>query len=279
MMYSGRRWQWLAGGLLCLAMAPLQAALPVFTSIPPQAWLLEQLGGERLQVENMLSANANPHNYDPSPRQLVALANARLYFTIGIPFEAMWRNRLASANTDMEFVHCGTDSEHHHDHEHDEHSDPHIWTDPIEAAAIAACMRDALVRHDPAGKAVYNVNLERLQSELRQLDRAIQQLLADVKPRIILVQHPAWDHFASRYEFEQIAIEDEGHEPNARHLVQVIEHARELGLKKIFIQRQYGPAAARLVADAIGGHVIEMEPMAADYPANLRRLAQALAEH
>jgi len=274
--------------LLCFllvlpGLSPAKAeTLTVFVSIPPQAWLLEQLGSDRLDVKAMLGPNANPHNYDPVPRQLVSLADARLYFTIGIPFESMWRERLTAVNPQMEFVHCGSRdvaySDHAHDHDHEGHRSPHIWTSPLEASAIAKCMHAALLVHDPQGTDVYSDNLEQLQSRLHELDREIRGRLAGLDRRYLLVQHPAWDYFADAYGFIQLAIEKDGHEPNARHLVQIIEQARELDLYTIFVQRQYSPAAARLVADAIGARIVEADPMARDYPAALRHLASSLAE-
>ncbi len=266
-------------GWQALVMAK-PAGVAVFVSIPPQAWLLERIGGERLQIRTMLGPNANPHNYDPVPRQLVGLADADLYFTIGIPFETMWQARLAAANPQMQFVHCGGERQHDHDHDHagNDHQDPHVWTSPLAASAIAECMHDALVRHDPDGRHVYNSNLENLQSGLTELHEHIRQQLADINPRYMLVQHPAWGYFAETYDLAQLAIEKDGHEPNARHLVDIIERGRELGLHTVFVQRQYSPAAARLVADAIDGRIIEADPMARDYMTTLRHLAQSLVE-
>ena len=254
-------------------------AIPVFVSIPPQAWLLQQLSGDRLQIETMLGPNANPHNYDPVPRQLVSLAGAELYFTIGIPFESMWQKRLAAVNPQMQFVHCGSDSGTHHDHGHqdDDHKSPHVWTSPLEASAIAGCMHAALLRHDPEGRQIYSSNLQDLQAQLQELDRQIRQQLAGIQPRYMLVQHPAWDYFADTYDLQQLAIEKHGHEPNARHLVHVIEQARKLNLHTVFVQKQYSPAAARLVADEIGARILEADPMAFDYPRALRSLTAALA--
>lgn len=272
-----------ASGLLLLAVVATvrAAALPVFVSIPPQVYLLEQIGGDRLQVQALLGPGANPHNYDPSPRQLVALAKARAYFTIGIPFEAMWRDRLQHVSSSLEFIHCGTEGgdQHHeaHAHDQDSHLDPHVWTSPVVAQQIAICLHAALVRLDPAGASDYDRNLQSLLRQLQVLDADIRRQLAERRNRYLLVQHPGWDHFVEHYGYEQIAIEHQGHEPNARHLVQVIERARALGLDTVFVQRQYRPAAARLVAEAIGARIVEADPMAADYPENLRRLAQALA--
>ncbi len=271
-------------GLLCLwwpALVVAKSSLPTaFVSIPPQAWILEQLVGERWRIQTMLGPNANPHNYDPVPRQLVSLADADVYFTIGVPFEAMWRQRIANVNPEMTFVHCGSDNHEAHTHDHDGHEgmDPHVWTSPLETSAIAECMSNALGRHDSDGRQYYQRNLQELQQRLRQLDESIRQTLADVRPRYMLVQHPAWGHFAHTYDLKQLAIEKDGHEPNARHLVKVIERANQLGLNTVLVQRQYSPAAARLVAREIHGRIVEIDPMAPDLIATLERLTQLLAE-
>lgn len=268
-------------GLLCLWLPALVLAKPslptAFVSIPPQAWILEQLAGERWRIEAMLGPNANPHNYDPVPRQLVSLADADLYFTIGVPFEDMWRQRIANVNPEMTFVHCGSDNHGAHTHDH-EGMDPHVWTSPLEASAIAECMSNALGRHDPDSRQHYQRNLQELQQRLHHLDASIRQNLANVKPRYMLVQHPAWGHFAHTYDLTQLAIEKDGHEPNARHLVNLIERAKQLGLDTVLVQRQYSPAAARLVAREIQGRIVEVDPMAPDLIATLNRLARILAE-
>lgn len=269
--------------LLALALpGPVPAddnGLPVFVSIPPQKYLLERIGGEYIVPQVMLGQGASPHNYDPPPRKLAELARTRAYFTIGVPFEAQWQPRWQTVNPHAEFIHCGADlSDHHggHNHEHDHH-DPHIWTSPVEMLAISECILSALIRLDPPRESIYTGNHDRLQQELRQLHEEILTLLEPVIERYILVQHPAWDYFGETYGFEQIAIEQDGHEPHARHLARVIEFARSHGLNTIFVQPQYSDATAKVVAEAIGGRVVNLDPLAEDYIENMRHVANAIA--
>jgi zinc transport system substrate-binding protein len=271
--------------LLALALpAPAPAAderLSVYVSIPPQKYFLERIGGEYMDISVMLGAGDNPHNYDPSPRKVAGLAGARAYFTIGVPFEQIWQPRMQAVNHELEFIHCGADlsgngAGHGHTHTQD-HRDPHIWTSPPEAQAISACMLEALLRLDPLRSKIYNINHAQLQQELGQLHDEIRTLLEPLATRYFLVQHPAWDHFAETYGLEQVAIEQHGHEPNARYLARVIEFARHHGLTRIFVQPQFSIAAAELVAEAIGGHIVEADPLAEDYIGTMRRLAQEIA--
>src|SRR5690606_3888118 len=93
-----------------------------------------------------------------------------------------------------------------------------------------------------------------------------------------LVFHPSWGYFAAAYGLVQVAIEHEGKEPGARALAGIIEQAKAEGIRVVFVQQQSAGASARAVAEAIGGRVVPLDPLAPDYLANLRRSAQAIAE-
>ena len=95
--------------LLVGGNAQAETKLLVFVSIEPQKYFVQQIGQALVDVEVMIPAGADPHTYEPKPRQMVALSKARLYFAIGLqPFEDIWLKKIASSNPDMKVVH--TDS-------------------------------------------------------------------------------------------------------------------------------------------------------------------------
>mgnify|MGYP000622157345 CR=1 FL=1 len=103
--------------------------LPVFVSIQPQKFFVQQIGGNRVDVQLMVQPGASPATYEPKPRQMAALSEARLYFAVGVPFENVWLEKIAAANPAMEVVHTDHGIEkramaaHHHDREDTEHHD------------------------------------------------------------------------------------------------------------------------------------------------------------
>jgi zinc transport system substrate-binding protein len=114
----------------CFAAAPVK----VFVSILPQKYFVEKIGGDLVDVSVMVQPGANPHNYEPKPRQMVAISKTMVYFAIGITFEEIWLERIASTNPKMRIVHTETGIEkipmlapHHHEeeserqHDKDEH--------------------------------------------------------------------------------------------------------------------------------------------------------------
>lgn len=287
-----------AGALLLMAQlvtaqSAMAAALSVFVSVLPLATFVEQVGGERVRVQTMVLPGQSPATYDPSPKQIAALAEADLYVRVGVPFEAAWMKRIRAANPDMPVLDLrdGLPLRAQELHSHDEHDihdhapggdaaeamDAHVWTSPALVRRMAAAIRDTLTRLDPDGAASYAERQAAFDAELAALDSELAAMLADLEQHSFLVYHPAWGYFADRYGLTQIPIERQGKEPGARRLTALIEQAQAAGTRVIFVQPQFDRRAAQRVAKAIGGRVETLDPLAADYADNLRRVAGVIA--
>ncbi|MBW2436268.1 MAG: zinc ABC transporter substrate-binding protein [Desulfobacterales bacterium] len=103
-----------------------QAALaadpvPVFVSIAPQKYFVQQISKDLVNVQVMVLPGADPHTYEPKPRQMADLSKTQVYFAIGVPFEHIWLKKLGAANPDMKIVHTDGGiakipmATHHHD--------------------------------------------------------------------------------------------------------------------------------------------------------------------
>lgn len=116
-------------GLTGVGQALADNRLPVFVSIQPQKFFVQQIGGDRVDVRVMVKPGASPATYEPRPRQMAALAGTRLYFAIGVAFESVWLGKIAAANPEMKVVHTDHGIEkramaaHHHDAEEAEYSE------------------------------------------------------------------------------------------------------------------------------------------------------------
>jgi zinc transport system substrate-binding protein len=231
----------------------------------------------------MVRPGQSPATYDPTPRQVAALARADLYLRVGVPFEAAWMPRLRAANPRMRVLDAreGIELRPHEggDHGHDHGDlDPHVWTSPPLAKVMSANIRDALIELDAEHRADYEANYRAFAAELDALDAEIRALFEGLRNRRFLVYHPAWGYFAATYGLTQVAIERAGKEPGARALAALIDQARREEVRVIFVQPQFNRKSAERVARAIGGRVESMDPLAADYAENLRRVARAIAE-
>jgi len=144
----------------------------------------------------------------------------------------------------------------------------------IQAKNIAA----ALSEKYPENKALFEANLAKFEAKLDELDGFIKSTLANVKNREFIVYHPSWGYFAKRYDLEQIAIEVDGKEPKPAQLKELIEEAKEHGVKVIFVAPQFSKKAAQTVAKESGASVVEIDQLPLDWDAELRKTAQIFAK-
>lgn len=255
--------------------------LLVFVSIPPQKYMVQQIGQALLDVEVMIPAGADPHIYEPKPRQMVALSKARLYFAIGIqPFENNWLKKLVSSNPEMMLVHTDRGVQkipmttpQHKAERHAGEPDPHIWLSPPLVMKQAQTILNALLEFDPASRTVYETNYQAFVSELQALDAELKNIFAAKQGLQFMVLHPAWGYFAHTYGLKQVPIEIEGKDPKPAQLKELIDYAKHNQIKIIFVQPQFSPRNAELVAKEIGGQVVFADPLAADWSDNLREVA------
>jgi zinc transport system substrate-binding protein len=111
------------------------------------------------------------------------------------------------------------------------------------------------------------------ESELKELDGRIHQELSRYSGRTFYVFHPAFGYFARAYGLRQVAVEQDGKSPTSKHLAALIEQAKAEQVRLILVQPEFPKESAAAVADAIGGAVATVNPLAEDYIANMERIA------
>lgn len=265
--------------------------LPVFVSIVPQKFFVQQIGKELVTVQAMVQPGANPATYEPRPRQMAGLSKAVIYFSIGVPFENTWLPKIVAANPNIRVVHTDQGikkvpmAAHAHpgnrtagelDDDHNGHGglDPHIWLSPPLVKTQAQTILAALQKSDPAHKSIYAANFNQFTTEIDRLDAELRKIFTGGQGLRFMVFHPSWGYFAQAYGLEQVPIEIEGKNPKPAQLQELIAHAREDRIRVVFVQPQFSTRSAALVAREIGGRVAFADPLAEDWIDNLRNVAR-----
>jgi len=264
--------------LLLLLLVPtlaLAEPLRVFTSVVPIQTFVQKIGAEHVDARVMVRPGFNPKTYDPTPQQISALDGAALYVRTGVPFEKAWMERIRSANPMMQ-VFDARDGIALRELEAEQ--DPHVWTSPPLVRHMVGRIRDKLAELDTAHAIEFARNHDAFVAELDALDAELHALLDPLPNRKFMVFHPAWGYFADTYGLTQVSIEHEGKEPGARGLAALIDQAKQEKIKVVFVQPQFDKRSATQVAQAIGGAVVAVDPLAADYVDNLRRVGRAFAQ-
>lgn len=257
--------------------AATEAPLQVMVSILPQKYFVERVGGDRVKVAVMVEPGASPATYEPKPEQLTALSQAKAYFSIGVPFEQSWLERIQAANPEMLLVDTAAGIERMPMGASGENRDPHIWLSPTLVKTQAQTIADALAQLDPAYATAYQSRLDSFSADIDGLDATIRQTLDGVSQRKFMVFHPAWGYFARDYGLEQIPIEIGGQEPSAAELAALIERATAEQITVIFAQPEFSTRDAETIASQIGGEVILIDPLNPDWLGNMQTVAATFA--
>jgi len=264
-------------------------------SVLPQAYLAERIANGNADVDVLVGPGQDPHTYEPTPKQMTRLSQARVFFRVGVPFEdallpklnSIQQLRIVDTRKGITLIpmveHDGegkadahAEAAHHGHHENE--LDPHIWISPRLAKMQAQTICQTLAEIDPAHKPDYERNLQQLQADLDGLDAQIASALAPLKGKTFFVFHPAFGYFAQDYGLKQEAVETGGKAPGPKHVKELIDKAKSEGVRVIFVQPQFSEQAARTIAQQIGGVVVPIDPLSKDYVANLQEVARKIRE-
>jgi ABC-type Zn uptake system ZnuABC Zn-binding protein ZnuA len=259
-------------------------------SIAPLADFVREVGGERVEVEMLVTPGMSPHTFEPRPRQLKVLSHAQLLVLNGVGLE-LWADDLVAAAQNqrlrvvktadgLDIIHAGRNRG------HGNAGNPHVWLDPICAIYQVEQIRDALIEIDPTGADTYRRNAEAYIGELRRLDAEIRRVVDTLPRKKFVAQHAVWSYFAQRYGLVEAGVIEStpGDEPSPRELSELVEVMRSEGVTAVFVEPQLSQKAARAIAAETGAVVEVLDPLGSppEYGyletmrANLRKVAQAL---
>ncbi|MFP4187044.1 MAG: metal ABC transporter substrate-binding protein [Acholeplasmataceae bacterium] len=248
-------------------------------SIVPQSTFVEAVGKDRVRTTVLVPPGMSPASYEPSPREMVELDEADLYFAIGVPTEAP--NILPSIDTDRTDVVMLHEivAETHPDREFAAGSrDPHIWLSVQRVIRMVEIIRDELIAIDPDYESEYRSNAADYISELTDLDDYIEDAVADLSVKEFIVYHPAFGYLADDYGLEMHAIEQDGKEATPEHLADMVDFARDRDIRVVFYQGEFSDAQAISFAEEIDGEAMMLEPLAANYVENLQEMIDLMVE-
>ncbi|MDQ7820489.1 MAG: zinc ABC transporter substrate-binding protein [Armatimonadota bacterium] len=261
----------LAGALAgCARPQAAPGRVVVVASSYPLYEFARQIAADRAEVLVLVPPGVAPHDYEPTPRDVVRLRSAKVVIVNGRGLEP-WADRLLADLPAVRVVAAeaaapvltGAGLE----------ADPHLWLDPVAAEAVAAAVAAALARADPAGEPVYRQAEARLRQELRSLHRAYRDGLASCRHREFLAAHAAFGYLAARYGLVQIAISGPTAEaePSPARMASLAALARARGLRVIFADPRRSRKAADVLAREVGARVLPLSDLETVSEADLRR--------
>lgn len=257
------------------ALADLQPAelaggehLRVVATTSFVAEVIGEVGGEAVDLTMLLPVGADPHSYEPTPRDVRTLAEADVVFINGFGLEAFLARTLEAAGGRAKVVSLSEGIEPRalaegESHEH-EGVDPHVWLDPVNMARWTENAAAALAALDPAHAEGYAARASAYAARLHELDRWIRsqvELLPAARRRLV-TDHNELGYFAARYGFEivgaVIPAYSSAAEPSAQELANLLSTIRELQVPVVFVSSAVNPNLAARVAQDTGTRLVTL---------------------
>jgi ABC-type Zn uptake system ZnuABC Zn-binding protein ZnuA len=195
--------------------------------------LVRQVGGDRVDVEQILTSGADPHDYEPRPSDAAALAGAAVVFKSGGDLDGWLDGLIDSAGSDAEVMELSDSVE-------KLGSDPHWWQNPQNAIRAVAAIRHALIEADPAGRRTYTRNAAAYTKKLERLDAQIAACIERVPAakRKLVTTHDALAYYADRYGIEVIgsvipSLSTQA-QPSAKDVSRLVDQIEDEGVEAVF---------------------------------------------
>ena len=223
--------------------------------------LVRQVGGKRISVDGMLRPGGDPHDYEPRPSDVAAVAGAEVVFRSGGEVDEWLDDVIGNAGGDAGVVSL-IDSVHRLG------DDPHWWQDARNAVRALERIRATLSKLDPGGRAAYRGNAERAIAALRRLDGDIAACVERVAPakRKIVTTHDALGYFARRYGIEVVgavipSLSTQA-QASAGDVERLVVQIRRERVEAVFPESSVSPDVERAIAREAGARI--GEPLYAD---------------
>lgn len=269
--------------------------IKVVTTLTLLEDFVRNVGGERVEVQSLLSGLESEHTYTPKPSDIAAVREARVLVEVGLGLE-VWVESLIKNASNKKLTVVTTSrgipllrGEEMAPHGHSSHlGNPHIWLDPERAKSMIRHITDTLSGIDPEGRSYYLANQANYFKRIDEMRRDIEKRLQYVKNRKVITHHPAWPYFAQRFSLQivdniQLQV---GTEPSARHMADIISRVRKEDIRVIVSEPQLSPKVTKAIADETGAKIVTLTPIPGGLPGtgsyiemmeyNGSRLAEAL---
>ncbi len=262
--------------------APAPAAkLKVVASVYPVYEFARQVGGDKIELVLLVPPGAEPHDWEPTAKDVLAIKAARLFLYHGAGLEnldkiltpeTLGATKALAISKDIPVLRPEKDDhgDHNHGHGHHgdarkthEHVDAHTWLDPVIAQQQVAAIAAAIAAADPANADYYRQNAANYNRELAKLDQEYKTVLSGLPRRDIVTSHAAFGYLAARYGLKQIPIMGltPDSEPTPEKMAAIVKFCREHNVKYIFFETIVGPRLAETIARETGAGLLVLNPV------------------
>ncbi|WP_233549511.1 metal ABC transporter solute-binding protein, Zn/Mn family [Lysinibacillus yapensis] len=265
--------------------------IDVYTTVYPLSYFAQRIGGEHVNVSSIYPPGTNEHSFEPTQQDMMKLADADLFFYIGLGLEGFVENAkntlqnenvklVATADRISDEQLAASAEEHGHEDEATEHEDesetnteeegheghnhgdidPHVWLSPILAQDLALAIKEELAAALPEQEQVFNENYKQLVSELNALDQQFEKMASEAPTKTFFVSHASFGYIADEYGLEQVAIAgiNSQDEPSQKELTEIVDQAEALQVSYILFEQNVSSKLSSIIQNEVGAQALEL---------------------
>lgn len=247
----------------------------VTVTIAPYKYFVEALAGDKVEVEVLVPQGSNPETYEPTARQMMQLSESALYIRVGnLGFERSWMQRIRDNAPSLTIVNSSVGITPRQSD--DGHSDPHVWMSVANARIIATNICNALVSAFPKDSTCFKERFAAFSAQLNSLDLTITNNVKKARSRSFLIYHPMLTYLAADYGLTQMSLEQEGSEPSAAGLKEIVKKAKQERVQVILVQQEFNNRNVEVVAKSLGIATRAINPLGYDWQQNMIHISESL---
>lgn len=256
----------------------------VLVTLAPYATFVNAIAGDAVSIEVFVPAGANPHTYEPVPKQVERFSQAKVWFRLGDPIEdkivPFLRERHVKDIDLTEGMKLLSTSDVVCEEGHSHGSkDLHVWLDPVLVIDQAKIILDHLVEILPEQQEMLENNYEEFVQKLSRLNDEIAGQLIPFQNSYLLVSHPSLGYYCARYDLHQISVECEGKDPRPQQVEAIVKEADENDVRMVLIEPQQNNKGAQLIGEKLNLPVYQIDPLSPDYFDAMRRITKLVVQN
>ncbi|GKX67885.1 metal ABC transporter substrate-binding protein [Inconstantimicrobium mannanitabidum] len=247
--------------------------LAVYSSFYAMYDFAKKIGGDKITITNLVPAGTEPHDWEPSTKDINNLEKADVLIYNGAGMEH-WIKKVVGTLENKKLVTVEASQginliEGHEEEEEKEKDaeeskyDPHVWMNPQNAKKEMENIKNALVKADESNKKYYEDNYNKYAKQIDELDKEFKDAISNIKNKDIIVAHQAFGYLCKQYGLNQVSIEglSADSEPDPTRMKEIIKFAEEHKVKTIFFEELVSPKVSETIAKEVGAKTDMLNPL------------------
>lgn len=247
--------------------------IKVVTTFYPMYDFAKNVVGDTGEVELLIPAGTEPHDYEPSAKDIAKITDADVFVYNSNELETWVKDTLENvdrkkvtvveAAKSIDLMEGQEEEDESEDHGHSHELDPHVWLDPVLAEKEVEAIRDALVEKYPDQKETFEKNASAYLAKLAVLDKEYQAAFANAKNKTFVTQHAAFGYLAKQYGLTQEAIAgiSPDQEPSPSRLAELKKYVQANHISVIYFESSASSKVAETLAKETGVELVVLNPL------------------